>query len=659
MDRIIIGKSPDTEASFPASNHRAGNTGLFISKPGANVMSCSDGELLFDSTAPDFMQVLAKGIAEIPPADSVYGVPAKKTIHTKLPSPYAEENATVLVRWAHLSPSSNLHPTAFSDSWNTPFSESYATTPPHITLESTNLGNPTEIGILPGKMLSGRTYANASYYSSVPVFDFYKGSLTSPSTHVAPNGFGSQPTWSPGPGSEIAFCGYVPGGKVNIFKFTGIDQNNPSEITSSPTDQLTTYNLNIGAPAHPEFSRDGDKIVYQFDDALWIMDSSDGGNKTKISDGSFLDPSWNRGNLSNDEFICHSSSIFTIFTKVASSWNQTTVPIPAGMRTGGYSVIEPKWSPDGERILFRLKSPGVYSWWGSTHTYSIWTIDRDGQNLLQHTGDFSTVAGACWSPDGTRISFYGNPKDGSEIFTSSFIQSSHNDGTYVAPDGATPGHLDPSSGSGWYEISGSSYDPGSIGSLTSISLEWGGPGSPDIKVKTAITKEQGDGSHIIVETTPTNSGPDFDLMKHYADFDSNFGRLGVGSDLIAYDDLAYIAGEEHFRFVVSSRGKNGEASSHAIGDSAHFKSLPAGHGGLFVFDQGYRYSPNGKYMISDALRNPTPLTVEEISLGQYLAIIDLSNVVVKSPPTIDIEFKNGSPFKNYTIAWTLYRAKGI
>ena len=148
-------------------------------------------------------------------------------------------------------------------------------------------------------------------------------------------------------------------------------------------------------------------------------------------------------------------------------------------------------------------------------------------------------------------------------------------------------------------------------------------------------------------------------MKHYADFDSNFGRLGVGSDLIAYDDLAYIAGEEHFRFVVSSRGKNGEASSHAIGDSAHFKSLPAGHGGLFVFDQGYRYSPNGKYMISDALRNPTPLTVEEISLGQYLAIIDLSNVVVKSPPTIDIEFKNGSPFKNYTIAWTLYRAKGI
>jgi len=49
-----------------ATNRRGGSTGLFISKPGQNVMSCSDGDLLFDSTAPEFMQVLAKGTAIVP-----------------------------------------------------------------------------------------------------------------------------------------------------------------------------------------------------------------------------------------------------------------------------------------------------------------------------------------------------------------------------------------------------------------------------------------------------------------------------------------------------------------------------------------------------------------------------------------------------------------
>ena len=65
MDRVILGKTPDKESSSANTYHRAGNTGLFISKPGANVMSCSDGDLLFDSTANGFFQLLMKGTAII------------------------------------------------------------------------------------------------------------------------------------------------------------------------------------------------------------------------------------------------------------------------------------------------------------------------------------------------------------------------------------------------------------------------------------------------------------------------------------------------------------------------------------------------------------------------------------------------------------------
>jgi hypothetical protein len=160
MDRIIIGKSPDTESSFSDTNARAGKTGLFISKPGANVMSCSDGDLLFDSTAPDFMQVLAKGTAFIPKGtilSSGITKPTIETIETNIKVPYEEENATVLVRWNEVIPASNVHPTAFSSSWGTGASEGYVTIPPYLNLDNLNLGNPANTGTSLGYSLTAKT----------------------------------------------------------------------------------------------------------------------------------------------------------------------------------------------------------------------------------------------------------------------------------------------------------------------------------------------------------------------------------------------------------------------------------------------------------------------------------------------------------------------
>ncbi len=72
---------------------------------------------------------------------------------------------------------------------------------------------------------------------------------------------------------------------------------------------------------------------------------------------------------------------------------------------GGYRVVQigsgwnPKWSPDGKRILFHAKTGD---------NYDIWVIDADGTNLTQLTTDSADDIDACWSPDGKKIAFSSN-----------------------------------------------------------------------------------------------------------------------------------------------------------------------------------------------------------------------------------------------------------
>jgi len=68
MDRIILGKA--TANGTSQYHHRgepgAERHGLFISKPGANVHNCADGDLIFDSTAPGLVQILGRGRVSVP-----------------------------------------------------------------------------------------------------------------------------------------------------------------------------------------------------------------------------------------------------------------------------------------------------------------------------------------------------------------------------------------------------------------------------------------------------------------------------------------------------------------------------------------------------------------------------------------------------------------
>jgi len=66
VHRVVLGKAASNTTN--PYYHRSNDFGLFISKPGANVHNCADGDLIFDSTLPSLMQPIGRGAANIPKA---------------------------------------------------------------------------------------------------------------------------------------------------------------------------------------------------------------------------------------------------------------------------------------------------------------------------------------------------------------------------------------------------------------------------------------------------------------------------------------------------------------------------------------------------------------------------------------------------------------
>lgn len=99
MDRIILGASETTAA-----------TGLFISKPGQNVLSCSPSELLFDSTSSGFFQIFATGEVVVPASQGIlFGEEGIVNVYTTAVSPHYTDDA-VFVSWSPVIETANANP---------------------------------------------------------------------------------------------------------------------------------------------------------------------------------------------------------------------------------------------------------------------------------------------------------------------------------------------------------------------------------------------------------------------------------------------------------------------------------------------------------------------------------------------------------------------
>ncbi|MFQ5613991.1 MAG: DPP IV N-terminal domain-containing protein [Anaerolineae bacterium] len=69
--------------------------------------------------------------------------------------------------------------------------------------------------------------------------------------------------------------------------------------------------------------------------------------------------------------------------------------------------MRPVWSPDGQRVAFQSNRSG---------SYSIWTMDADGQNERQVTTGSSDDRHPAWSPDGQQLAFDSSVSNSREIW---------------------------------------------------------------------------------------------------------------------------------------------------------------------------------------------------------------------------------------------------
>ena len=186
-----------------------------------------------------------------------------------------------------------------------------------------------------------------------------------------------RPAWAPD-GTKIAF-----------------ERNNNIFVKDTSTGQAVRFTEDSLANG-PAWSADGTKIAFASfrdgDQEIYIMNSSDGSEVTKLTDNQNHDvhPTW-----SPDGTKIVFERDFDIWIMDADGTDQKNL-------TGSPSLseYEPDWSPDGTRIVFEK--------WGGDLGFQtdIISIKADGSELvnLTKTPDVSEDFPA-WSPDGRKIAY--------------------------------------------------------------------------------------------------------------------------------------------------------------------------------------------------------------------------------------------------------------
>jgi Tol biopolymer transport system component len=167
--------------------------------------------------------------------------------------------------------------------------------------------------------------------------------------------------------------------------------------------QLTHVTAHQAAAA-PDWSPDGQKIVYESDQsgrfAIWVM-NADGSGQTQLTQpAGFEDflPSWspdgNRIVFSRcaDPFDFRFFAGCDIAVMNANGGGEKTL-----LSTGHWLNLRAEFSPDGKQIAFQSDMGGLQS--------AIWAMDANGNSLRRLTKPRLRAFWPDWAPDGERILF--------------------------------------------------------------------------------------------------------------------------------------------------------------------------------------------------------------------------------------------------------------
>ena len=180
------------------------------------------------------------------------------------------------------------------------------------------------------------------------------------------------------------------------------------EICTIDPDGNNLINLtnSLGGDAYPAWSEDSTKIIFRSGRTgfteIYLMDS-DGSNQTKVTDVQDTTFDFYNYDLSPDNskvvYDAFKTSDNGIFTIDSNGMNETR------LITSTNKCFDPKWSPDGTKILYASLDTGL------DYIDEIKIMDADGQNQQvlttfyithnseNYNGNFE------WSPDGSRIAF--------------------------------------------------------------------------------------------------------------------------------------------------------------------------------------------------------------------------------------------------------------
>jgi TolB protein len=162
----------------------------------------------------------------------------------------------------------------------------------------------------------------------------------------------------------------------------------------------------------PAWSPDGTRLAFASDQAgntdIWVADI-DGGDPVNITNNDAKDhsPAWSP----DGEWIAFASVRDSLYWELYL------------MRPDGSDVqrltwwedasdLSPSWSPDSTRLAFASKRDG---------NWEIYTMDRNGDNLVRLTNDPADDTNPAWSPDGSRIAFASTRDGYAEIYVTTVL----------------------------------------------------------------------------------------------------------------------------------------------------------------------------------------------------------------------------------------------
>ena len=214
------------------------------------------------------------------------------------------------------------------------------------------------------------------------------------------------PTLTPSPTPPLVIARSAPS-----IAYQALDEDQDQWLvyimSSDGSDRLPLAEGQSGFLSAPAWSPDGSRLAYAADrdgnSDIWLMDL-DGGNQVNLTQDEAKDhsPAWSP----DGEWIAFASLRDSLYWELYLIRSDGT-DLRRLTWWEDASDLSPTWSPDGSRLAFASKRDG---------NWEIYTMDRDGGNLVRLTEHPEDDTNPAWSPDGGRIAFVSTRDGYAEIY---------------------------------------------------------------------------------------------------------------------------------------------------------------------------------------------------------------------------------------------------